>query len=139
MAYAGANGRLTAAPQELLSVAAAPFQKVAAVVSGGAFVVASVVILLAFPWISSHLVSWQDSAALYIEGGLRFIAETLAWAERNYTFAAKARLSDQLTQQISELGEKFAGTYLAAAALTAAAWPTIRWAGVRQPTRMWPS
>ena len=27
MAYAGANGRLTAAPQELLSVAAAPFQK----------------------------------------------------------------------------------------------------------------
>ena len=34
MAYAGANGRLTAAPQELLSVAAAPFQKAAAVVSG---------------------------------------------------------------------------------------------------------
>lgn len=35
MAYAGANGRLTAAPQELLSVAAAPFQKAAAMVSGG--------------------------------------------------------------------------------------------------------
>ena len=34
MAYAGANGRLTAAPQELLSVAAAPFQKAAAVISG---------------------------------------------------------------------------------------------------------
>lgn len=94
----------------------------AAVVSGGAFLLAGLVILLAFPWISSHLVSWQDSAALYIEGGLRFIAETLAWAERNYTFAAKARLSEQLTHQISELGEKFAGTYLAAAALTVAAW-----------------
>ena len=36
MAYAGANGRLTAAPQELLSVVAAPFQKAAAVVSSGA-------------------------------------------------------------------------------------------------------
>lgn len=35
MAYAAANGRLTAAPQELLSVAAAPFQKAAAWVSGG--------------------------------------------------------------------------------------------------------
>lgn len=35
MAYAGANGRLTAAPQELLSVAVAPFQKVAVAVSGG--------------------------------------------------------------------------------------------------------
>ena len=36
MAYAGANGRLTAAPQELLSVVAAPFQKAVAVVSSGA-------------------------------------------------------------------------------------------------------
>ena len=35
MAYAGANGRLTAAPQELLSVAAAPFQRAAAAVSSG--------------------------------------------------------------------------------------------------------
>ena len=35
MAYAAANGRLTAAPQELPSVAAAPFQKAAAWVSGG--------------------------------------------------------------------------------------------------------
>ena len=35
LAYAGANGRLTAAPQELLSVAAAPFQRVASAISGG--------------------------------------------------------------------------------------------------------
>ena len=34
MAYAGANGRLTAAPQELLGVILTPFQKAAAVVSG---------------------------------------------------------------------------------------------------------
>ena len=94
----------------------------AALVSGGAFAVAVGTILLAFPWISAHLVSWQDSGARYIEGGLRFVAETLAWTERNYTFAAKAHLSEQLTQQISELGDKFAGTYLTEAALTAAAW-----------------
>ena len=35
MAYAGANDRLTAAPQEILSVAAAPFQKAAAFVGNG--------------------------------------------------------------------------------------------------------
>ena len=35
MAYAGANGRLTAAPQELLSVVLTPFQKVSAAFSGG--------------------------------------------------------------------------------------------------------
>ena len=32
MAYAGANGRLTAAPQELLGVILTPFQKAGAVV-----------------------------------------------------------------------------------------------------------
>lgn len=36
MAYAGANGRLTAAPQEVLSVLVAPFQWVGAQLSGGA-------------------------------------------------------------------------------------------------------
>ena len=35
MAYAGANGRLTAAPQEILSLAVAPFQRAAAAVSNG--------------------------------------------------------------------------------------------------------
>lgn len=35
MAYAGANGRLTAAPQELLSVVLKPFQQVASSISGG--------------------------------------------------------------------------------------------------------
>lgn len=36
MAYAGANGRLTAAPQELLSVVITPLQKVTSALSGGA-------------------------------------------------------------------------------------------------------
>ncbi len=35
MAYAGANGRLTAAPQELLSVVLSPLQKVTSALSGG--------------------------------------------------------------------------------------------------------
>ena len=36
MAYVGANGRLTAAPQELLSVVLTPLQKVTSALSGGA-------------------------------------------------------------------------------------------------------
>ena len=71
----------------------------AAMVSGGAFAVAIAVLLMLFPRISAQLVSWQDSGTRYIEGGLRFVAETLVWAERNYSFAAKAHLSEQLTQQ----------------------------------------
>ena len=94
----------------------------AALVIGSVFALLVIAVVLVFPWVSSHLVSWQDSGARYIQGGLRFIAETLIWAESNYSVAAKAHLSDQLTQQVSTLGDKFAGTYLAGAALTAAAW-----------------
>ena len=91
-------------------------------VCGGAFAIVGGGFLLAFPWISAHLVSWQSSGGHYIQGGLRFVAETLTWAERNYAFAAKAHLSDQLTLRISEVGDKLAGTYLTAAALAVAAW-----------------
>lgn len=94
----------------------------AALVSGAAFALAAGGVALMFPWVTSHLVSWQESATRYIEGGLLFIAETLAWVEKSYSLAAKAHLSEQLTHQISTLGDKLAGTYLADAALTAAAW-----------------
>jgi predicted PurR-regulated permease PerM len=94
----------------------------AALVSAIACAVATSCVALMFPWISSHLVSWQDSGGRYIEGGLRFVVDTLVWLERSFSLAAKAHLSEQLTQQISSLGDKLAGTYLADAALTAAAW-----------------
>ena len=94
----------------------------AVLVSGGAIVLGTTVILLAFPWISGHLVSWQQSGARYVQGGLRFVAETLAWVENSYSWAARSHLSEQLVANIAELGDKFVGTYLASAVLTAAAW-----------------
>lgn len=94
----------------------------AGVVSGGTFIAAASVVLLIFPWVASHAASWQSSGGRYIVGGLRFVAETLAWAEKNYAFAAKAHLSEQLARQIAELGDRFAGTYLAEAAIMLAAW-----------------
>ena len=94
----------------------------AAVVSGAAFALAAGAVALMFPWFSSHLVSWQESGTRYIEGGLHFIAATLVHVETSFSLAAKANLSEQLTHQISTIGDKLAGTYLTDAALTAAAW-----------------
>lgn len=108
--------------QQRLVLAGVSRDASAALVSGSAFALVVGVLVIMFPWFSSHLVSWQESGARYIEGGLRFVAETLAWMEVNFSLAAKARLSEQLTHQISALGDKFAGSYLADAALTAAAW-----------------
>ena len=94
----------------------------AALVSGSAFALAAVVAIVIFPWLGAHLASWQASGTRYIEGGLRFVAQNLVWLEKNFSLAAKAHLSSQLTQQITELGDKFASTYLAEIAFTVAAW-----------------
>lgn len=98
----------------------------AALVSGGSFTLASGVFVLTIPWVGAHFALWQDWGGRYFAGGVRFIAQTLDWMERNFALAAKAHLSEQLIRQISELGDKFVGSYLADAALTLAAWvPTL--------------
>ncbi len=94
----------------------------ATLVSAAVFLLAALLGVLTFPWLGSHLASWQESGTRYIEGGLGFVAETLAWLERNFAFAAKAHLSQQLTEQISGLGDRLVSNYLGDIALTVAAW-----------------
>ena len=94
----------------------------AALVSGSAFALAAVLAAFTFPWLGAHLAAWQMSGTRYVEGGLRFVAQTLLWLERNFSLAARAHLSNQLMQRISELGDRFASTYLAEIAITVAAW-----------------
>ena len=94
----------------------------AALVSGTAFAVAAVIVVAMAPWLSTHLGAWQESGARYVEGGLRFVAQTLTWLEKTFSLAAKAHLSEQWTRQISELGDKLPGSFLADAAFTIAAW-----------------
>ncbi len=94
----------------------------AALVSGSAFALAAVVATVTFPWFGTHLVSWQESVTRYVEGGVRFVVDNLVWLERNFSLAAKARLSTQLMQQLTEWGDKLVGTYLADIAFTVAAW-----------------
>lgn len=94
----------------------------ATLVSALVFAGAAVLVVLVTPWFGNSLASWQDSGARYVEGGLRLVADTLAWLESNFAFAARARLSSQLTMQIDELGDKFVSNYLADIALTVAAW-----------------
>ena len=94
----------------------------AAWVSGGAITVGGGAMLLAFPWFSAHLVSWQQSGGRYVQGGLHLIVDTLQWLEQSYSWMAKAHLSRQLLANLAELGDRLVGTYLASALMTAAAW-----------------
>jgi len=94
----------------------------AALVSASASVLVGAVAVLSTPWVVAHLAGWQSSGTRYIDGGLRLVADTLLWLERNFSLAAKARLSDQLMQQITGLGDKFVSDYLPDIAFTLAAW-----------------
>ena len=119
----GLLGYYLAAPlQQRLVLAGMARTTAAALVCGGAVVFTLFIIGAAFPWVSIHLGSWQEVAARYIEGGLRFVAETLTWAEAHFAFAARAHLADQLSQRIGELGDHLTTDYLATAAMTVAAW-----------------
>ena len=93
-----------------------------ALVSVSAFAFARWCCIGLIPWLGTHLASWQESGTRYIDGGLRFVAQTLAWMESTFSLAAKAHLSEQWMQRINDWGERLPGTYLADAAFTAAAW-----------------
>lgn len=95
----------------------------AILVSSASFALAAVVIVFIFLWASSHLATWQEWGGHYIEGGLRFLADTLAWLERNYSLAAKAHLSAKVLRHIDEFGKILADDiYIANAAMTTAEW-----------------
>ncbi|CAN5257841.1 AI-2E family transporter [soil metagenome] len=94
----------------------------AAIVSGGSCLLAGMAIVLMSPWAGSWLVSWQEWGSHYIDGGIRFFADSLHWIESHFALAAKAHLSEQLMRQIGELGDKFVGNYLPEVALTIATW-----------------
>jgi predicted PurR-regulated permease PerM len=94
----------------------------AALVAGGAFVVAAGATALAISGISARVGSWNEIANRYFDGGVRFVVDTLVWLERNYALAAKAHLSERLSTHLSALGEKLIDTYLADGALLLAAW-----------------
>jgi predicted PurR-regulated permease PerM len=94
----------------------------AALVSGGAFVVAAGALMLFVSWVGARVVSWHETANRYYEGGLRFVIDSLSWLERNYALFAKAHLSRRLSEGMWDIGEKLISSHLAEAALVIAAW-----------------
>jgi len=94
----------------------------AALVAGGAFVAAAGAMALFVSWTAARVGSWNEVANRYFDGGVRFVVDSLMWLERNYSLAAKAHLSERLSSQLGELGEKLIGAYATDGAMLAAAW-----------------
>lgn len=94
----------------------------AVLVSVGIFSLLGVAMLLSAPWLSAQLPALQSGGGRYLEGGMRFLGETLAWLEARFAFAARAQLGQAVLGGIGDFVENFAARHLAGAALAAAAW-----------------
>ena len=94
----------------------------AAWVSSGAFMLIFIIGLLGFPQLLTEMVTWQDSAMRYLDGGLQFLTASVAQMERRYDMLAQANVSAELARQIAEFSGHFAEKYAPTIAMTIAAW-----------------
>lgn len=94
----------------------------AVIVSIGIFTLLGLAMLLSAPWLSAQLSALQSGGGRYLEGGLRFLADTLAGLEARFAFAARAQIGQAVMAGIGDFIENFAARHLADAALAAAAW-----------------
>ncbi|HEX5801482.1 MAG TPA: AI-2E family transporter [Azospira sp.] len=94
----------------------------AVIVSLGLLGVLALAMLFSAPTLATQLSALQTGGGRYLEGGLRFVGDTLAWLETNFAFVARARLGETAMAGIGDFVEHFAARYLPGAALTAAAW-----------------
>ncbi len=77
---------------------------------------------LSFTWLSTQLEALQTGGGRYLEGGMRFLGETLAWIESTFSFARSAGLSSQVMGHIQDFNEHFAQRHMAGAAMMVAVW-----------------
>ncbi len=94
----------------------------AVVVSVGIFAVLGLAMAFSMPWFGAQLSALQAGGGRYLEGGVRFLGDTLAWLEANFAFVARAQLGETAMAGLTDHIENFASRHLAGAALTVATW-----------------
>lgn len=84
--------------------------------------VLALVMLFSMPWLTAQLAAMQMGGGRYLEGGMRFLGDTLAWMEATFSFAARAHLTQEVMAHVNDFSEHFASRYMASAALMLALW-----------------
>jgi predicted PurR-regulated permease PerM len=94
----------------------------AVIVSVGLLAVVAIVMVFCMPWLGVQAASLQSGGGRYLDGGMRFLGETLAWMEGSFSFAARARLSEEVLAYVQDFSEHFAKRYMASAAMLVVVW-----------------
>lgn len=84
-------------------------------------VVVAVLLLAAVPWAVDHIADWQALVLRYVEGGMRWIFDSLRWLERNFRFLGEAHLADRFAVRLADHTGDVVG-YVEAALMAAAVW-----------------
>jgi len=91
-------------------------------VSLGILSVLALTMLFSMPWLTAQLSALQSGGGRYLEGGLRFLGDTLSWVEASFSFAARANLAQETLAFVNDFNANFASRYMASAAMMAALW-----------------
>lgn len=91
-------------------------------VSLGMLGILGLVMLLSMPWLTAQLGLLQAGGGRYLDGGMRFLSDTLLWLESTFSFAARAHLAQDVLAKINDFNEHFASRYMASGAMMAALW-----------------
>lgn len=91
-------------------------------VSLGILSVITLAMTFSMPWLTLQMSALQAGGGRYLEGGMRFFAETLSWMEGNWSVAARAHLAREVMAYVNDFNEHFASRYLASAAMMFALW-----------------
>ena len=94
----------------------------AIIVSMGILTVLAVVMAFSLPWLSAQMSALGVGGGRYLEGGMRFLAETLTWFERSFSLVRRADLSAEVMGRVQDFNEHFVQRYIASAALMVAVW-----------------
>lgn len=93
-----------------------------AVISIGACVGLVGVGYFLFPILLGEMLLWQATSLRYFEGGVVLAQQILLQLEGRFSMLAEAQVSAELTRQLADFSDHFAGRYLPSIAMTMAAW-----------------
>jgi predicted PurR-regulated permease PerM len=87
-------------------------------------IVLTAVLLLVGPMVAGHALDWQASVERYVNGGTRFLAQSLRGMEGSWSVLAKARLADRVAERMGG-GQDALIEHLEPIALGIAAWTPV--------------
>ena len=109
-------------PMQRLILAGVTREASATLVTSVALTLVLMLGYLALPFVTLHLVDWQNAVDRYLQGGIGLLERSLAGLEERYAMLQRAHVAAMVGQRLNEFTSTFADQYIEPIALGMAAW-----------------